>query len=455
MKAVPDTHAFGPHTGTDLSDLIQRMTCCHAYLDSTDLVDLRTLFNQGVHKTDVMVVLATKDVFTRPWCLMEMWEAAMHQVPVVLLPVAGKGFELEATVELLSDLNVHMRPRNPTCVVEVMEHVGKQGVTDVREVEDVLLAHLGLVPTLERTGRAEPGRVCAHLQRNGPEQLDRWLVAHHEAVKQRLGVLLWQAWDTDNQIIATVETLIDECALALGRERPEWKENVVMDDHKGALERRLSKVVRRLSRPGIKEDRGRVLIIAAGEECGGSVRMVQEQLGKLLQCEVVLGTGYVDTWRSEVAGATEGVILLQTASVLRHPIRLLQLFEANRQQYPIVCVNVVGAGYDFATVTPLLTSLWTELSQEDMEILRTELLVDGQGVGKLSSSLGRAVPNAISVFFNQGGGAAAVDAAIKDIVLKMGRTAELRRAAHNPETQSAVLRGRKVGGAAGVEAEGV
>ena len=88
-----------------------------------------------------------------------------------------------------------------------------------------------------------------------------------------------------------------------------------------------------------------------------------------------------------------------------------------------------------------------------MEILRTELLVDGQGVGKLSSSLGRAVPNAISVFFNQGGGAAAVDAAIKDIVLKMGRTAELRRA-HAIQTQSAVLRGRKVGGAAGVEAEG-
>ena len=76
-----------------------------------------------------------------------------------------------------------------------------------------------------------------------------------------------------------------------------------------------------------------------------------------------------------------------------------------------------------------------------MEILRTELLVDGQGMGKLSSSLGRAVPNAISVFFNQGGGAAAVDAAIKDIVLKMGRTAELRRA-HAIQTQSAVLKGK-------------
>ena len=111
-----------------------------------------------------------------------------------------------------------------------------------------------------------------------------------------------------------------------------------------------------------------------------------------------------------------------------------------------------------ATVTPLLTSLWTtELSQEDMEILRTELLVDGQGVGKLSSSLGRAVPNAISVFFKQGGGGGAAACGCRD----QGHRSEdgthrgAVRRTHAIQTQSAVLRGRKVGGAAGVEAEGV
>ena len=80
-----------------LSDLIQRMTVenAPAYLDSTDLVDLRTLFNEGVHKTDVLVILATAGVFARPWSLMEMVEAARHQVPIVLLPLTGKGCELE------------------------------------------------------------------------------------------------------------------------------------------------------------------------------------------------------------------------------------------------------------------------------------------------------------------------------------------------------------------------
>ena len=79
-----------------LSDLIRRMTGCPAYLDSTDLVEfrspqvqprppmlscvrkcmahtcgyrgsLRTLFGDGVCKSDCVVVLATQHVFTRPW----------------------------------------------------------------------------------------------------------------------------------------------------------------------------------------------------------------------------------------------------------------------------------------------------------------------------------------------------------------------------------------------------
>ena len=126
------------------------MTGAAAYLDSSDLVDLRTLFNEGVHKTDVLFILATKSVFTRPWCLLEMWEAAVKRIPIVLFPVVGGNWTLADTGTLLSDLMGQMEACNEACMPEVMGHVKKQGVTDVREVEDVLLAHLGLVPTLVR-----------------------------------------------------------------------------------------------------------------------------------------------------------------------------------------------------------------------------------------------------------------------------------------------------------------
>ena len=86
----------------------------------------------GVHKSDVVVILATESVLTRPWCLMEMWEAAVTRVPIVLFPVVNGGWSLKDARTLLSDLMGQMHGRNPACMNEVMAHVGKQGVTNVR-----------------------------------------------------------------------------------------------------------------------------------------------------------------------------------------------------------------------------------------------------------------------------------------------------------------------------------
>ena len=431
-----------------LSDLIQRMTGCHAYLDSTDLIDLRTLFNEGVHKTDVLFVLATKGVFTRTWCLMEMWEAALQQIPIVIFPVVGGDWSLADSVKLLSDLMGQMESRNKECMREVMGHVKQQGVTDVREVEDVLLAHLGLVPTLERPGRHASvdldGRLCARLQIDVAD-LEVWLTAQHDRVERQLRILSWQAWGTDNQIIASVQMLLNEGAAVMGRGVPAWKENFKPGGETSAGNERSSSLRRLLSekmfhnRQGKEPstDHGHLLIVCAREESGGHLRLMQQEFGKGLRCEVIIGTEQVDMWLSEVEQATRGVILLQTRRVLQDPVRLLQLFEATRRKHPLVCINVVGGGYDFAKVKPLLNALSTELSQVAMATLRAELQGCGYGVGQLSSSLIQAVPNAISVFFNTAAGGAMVDAAIEDTILKLGRKAELLKL-HAIGTQSKI-----------------
>ena len=202
---------------------------------SSDLISLGTLFDEGVHKSDCLVLLATQGVFTRPWwcaglgarpfrrsaskahhlaatnvrvrSLLEMFEAATHSVPIVLLPVEGKNFDLDDTRLLLGDLTRQMEERNPYCLTEVMGHVRKKGVTDVRELEDVLLASLGLVPTLERPGRAADStwfntRVEARLGRN---DVSTWLHMHNRVVEQRLKDAFWQPWGSDHQILASVQ----------------------------------------------------------------------------------------------------------------------------------------------------------------------------------------------------------------------------------------------------------
>jgi hypothetical protein len=397
----------------------------------------------GVHKSDVLVVLATKSVLTRPWCLLEMWEAALNEIPIVLFPVVGGGWTPNDARTLLSDLMGQMQTRNPSCMAEVMAHVGKQGVTDVREVEDVLLAHIGLVSSLER----QPGRpasmeldrrLCAHLKRDVAD-LASWLPAHNTVVEQRLNFVSWQSWGSDNQIIASVQTLVGECALTLGRDRPEWTNTWESSARSSA--RSSSTTIREevsihlsqrllgcLCWPGQAPSYagGRLLIICASHECGGPARLIQRRLEDELQCEVVIGSNDVNTWRGEVDSATRGVVLMQTQSVLRNAVRLLQLFEAVQQrQHPFVCVNVVGGGYDFGTVKPLLLSLSNELPPGQMATLQTELAAHGNGVGQLGSSLSDTICHTISVFFNPAASDVMVEAAIKDILDKLERGTEL------------------------------
>ena len=397
----------------------------------------------GVHKSDAVVVLATKGVLTRPWCLLEMWEAAVNQVPVVLFPVARGGWTPDDARALLSDLMGQMQARNPTCMAEVMAHVGRQGVTNVREVENVLLAHIGLVSSLERPGRHASmdldRRLCAHLKRDVAD-LASWLPKHSSKVEQRLSFTSWQSWGSDNQIIASVQTLVGECALALGRAKPEWTDtwassagSVAEARGRASVSDRASireELSSRLSQgllgcrcwpdhsPG--DNRGRLLIICASHECGGPARLLQRLLGdELLQCEVVIGSEDVITWRGEVESATRGVVLLQTRSVLRNAVRLLQLFEAVQQRHPLVCVNVVGGGCDFAKVKPLLLSLSRELPSSEMATLRAKLAAHGNGIGQLGSSLSDTICHTISVHFNPAASDVVMEAAIKDIMDKL------------------------------------
>ena len=162
--------------------------------------------------------------------------------------------------------------------------------------------------------------------------------------------------------------------------------------------------------------------------------MLQHEFSSRLGCEVVSGTESIDTWREQVDTASRGVVLLQTKSVLAHPVRLLQLFEATNHGYPLVCVNVVGGGYDFAQVKPLLLSLSSELPSNEMATLRTELAAHGNGVGQLGSSLSDTICHTISVHFNPAASDVVMEAAIKDILDKLTRGTELLQTGAIPVT---------------------
>ena len=96
------------------------------YLDSAELVDLRSLFEDGVHKSEVVVVLATRSYLTRPWCLLELWEASQKNIPVIVMPVAGRGYDKEDSRLLIRNLETELEMRNPGALDDIEDHIRAQ-----------------------------------------------------------------------------------------------------------------------------------------------------------------------------------------------------------------------------------------------------------------------------------------------------------------------------------------
>ena len=83
------------------------------FLDSDNLTDLRDLL-ECVKSSDAIILLYTRGVLSRPWCLVELDTAAKAEIPVIILRIsnafAGDPTEIP---EILSDLSSFLAKENP------------------------------------------------------------------------------------------------------------------------------------------------------------------------------------------------------------------------------------------------------------------------------------------------------------------------------------------------------
>ena len=131
-----------------LSDLIRRMVHTPVFLDSESLIDTRLIFKQGVHASDVFLLLATRSVLMRPWCLLEIWEAYRQEKPIIVLPVnpsrmrdAPRGYTNEHARQHVRDLENRL-PKE--ALEKVYKHLELSGVHDIEVFKVSLLKALGL-----------------------------------------------------------------------------------------------------------------------------------------------------------------------------------------------------------------------------------------------------------------------------------------------------------------------
>ena len=79
------------------------------FLDSNNLRDLNKL-EDHVRESDVLILLLTEKVLSRPACLLELYAAATHNVPIIVLRCEGPSCsQADELPKILSDLPAHLR----------------------------------------------------------------------------------------------------------------------------------------------------------------------------------------------------------------------------------------------------------------------------------------------------------------------------------------------------------
>ena len=71
------------------------------FIDSDGLKDLR-LLQDHVRESDVLVLLQTSTLLTRPWCILEIFTAIKARIPIIALNIRGAHpYDYSAAAELL------------------------------------------------------------------------------------------------------------------------------------------------------------------------------------------------------------------------------------------------------------------------------------------------------------------------------------------------------------------
>ena len=89
--------------------------------DSDNLGDLRELIGH-VLDSDVVVLLQSEEVFSHPWCLLELYAAATAGIPIVFLVCSGKGYDFAAAEDHLLHLDTSLPAANHAAVTVLEAH---------------------------------------------------------------------------------------------------------------------------------------------------------------------------------------------------------------------------------------------------------------------------------------------------------------------------------------------
>ncbi|KAL1514555.1 hypothetical protein AB1Y20_003651 [Prymnesium parvum] len=310
-----------------MHDMLRKMLKAPVFLDSSVLKDLRNLITEGVHKSDTLVLLLTRGVLSRPWCLLELFETAKIGNPVVIVQMANNSLSLGEALYFVDHLETEMERINPTGLQFLHEKLGMDLSELKRGVHTALHANHG----------------------------DPIIFASHAG---------------DNAMLATMKDIVERCAAATHR-KVEWKGEAVQQENEvkqtSRTTRRFGQRIflerlRRLSASLVDEGRSvdvlnkgsAIFICCAREDAVSHARVLRSELQVKLGRACAIGGGASSARWIEVS---QMVVVLLTKQLLSDPIALFEAWQSIHQGLPVVTVAITGNGYDFQVASAVFLDL--------------------------------------------------------------------------------------------------
>jgi hypothetical protein len=352
------------------------------FLDADNLTDLRELM-ECVVNSDVFILMWTKDVLSRPWCLAEINAAANAGIPILVVKINNSYRADVGTIdEILSDLPAYLERTNETALAEIQgKEIGLEpsdlAATIKKAIakdssEDALTfdpnqSSVMLQSQIHALASAMVQVACpeneALLPDLAPQSVDPWIIARPIAIYI---------------IFAEKEQQMKKTA----------------EDAKDWLCRRC-------------------------DLAPDSIRLCSDSSGDRSISDATAGDC------DDVANNVDTVLLLQSKQVLAEPRSLARLYVAIANRTPIVPVNLTSSDekdkdklWNFETAKPTLERLEAVLNVDQNQSLAA---ASGASAAEVGAVLAQVIPSVISKPLEIEGVRTQIEAQMLDIELTLRR----------------------------------
>eukprot|EP00966_Prymnesium_polylepis_P056162 1299217-Prymnesium_polylepis.1 len=387
-----------------LRDMLHRMIAAKIFLDSSELTDLRSLVTEGVNQCDCLVVLCTEQVLTRPWCLIEIFEASKSGTPMVFVSVAGKGFSIKQAREEMASLEETLLRFNPGGVEELdnyflsrtsVERHGQVGfsalqnmilqalpeddesllslnlhltdnhvIADVVDLVDEMASKLDIDLAWDRRFTMQTHTRHIGFLRRGSASPKTDQLAEESSLSHMRRAAVQRKFNRARMVLGLAAQKLSDSALS---------QTSLRGTDRTAVDRpRAVSAVRTRRRLVLKEKEGFFIAHCradAGRDAETLARLLQDSFKNTVSLNPAGNCVDIRAILEQNVLKRKFLVLMLTKNVLTRPWVLLEVFWAIKEGTAIIPINVVGAGYDFGVGKKLLSDLSNQLQKHDLGAL--------------------------------------------------------------------------------------